>query len=270
MANYPIPQFGQSVLRITQGPNGSTSHSNRQAIDFGGANYGAAGAVDAWKCLGCSWKVMYMQAGGDHFVYFQTTEPVLWANSTVDYAVVAFCHMNNTAGYRVGQVITPGQELYREGTYSGGRSGAVDPHIHCQVGKGKYVGTLQSKPYKLPNEARVEDLFAVPDSVKIVAGGGLNWRRVSHVQLDDEYNNQEQENDNVKLRLWASANETARTSALIDNPGERAMLKINGQRVLLKPVSAHEVTADTISATVDALEQNNQFVDGTYITVTEK
>lgn len=176
-----IFEFGMDTLRVTQGPNGSYSHSGRLAYDFGGTYTAGTGQKEAWTCRGCPVKVVGRQAAGDHFVYFQTTERVYLPGTGVeDYLTLAMCHMDDTSAYPLGRVINPDSVMYREGTFSGGRSGAVDIHLHVQVGRGAYVGPLNSsKPYALPNEMRLEDAVYVPDNVAIKAGGALNWRRTS-------------------------------------------------------------------------------------------
>lgn len=194
-----IAKFGENVVRITQGPNGNISHQGRLAYDLGGEHYGAAGAIDTWSTYDSSWIIMSVQSGGDHFVYFQSSEPLIWADGTVDFVTLAMCHMDNTSGYKIGTSIGPNATLYKEGTYSGGRSGVVDPHIHVQVGRGKFVGTLQAKPYKLPNEVRLEQVFAVPDNAKIVAGAGLNWIRVSAVDIAQGGVSQDNGTPNISL-----------------------------------------------------------------------
>lgn len=258
--------IGQNPLRVTQGPNQTPSHQGRQAIDFGGANYGGAGSVDTWVDQTTNWQVMQVQSGGDHFVYFQTTQAILWADGSIDWATLAMCHRDDTSMYKVGQVINAGSTLYKEGTYSGGRRNAVTAHIHVQVGKGKFVGGYLPKAqnYKLPNEAKVQDLFWVPDAFAIAAAGGLTWKRVSQMPSIDT-----QEGNEMKARLYTKLDETARTSELVAKGYERALTREAGKRVLLHVETASSVTADNISAVVDTWENEGKFADGSFIIVTE-
>lgn len=268
-------QVGQNPWRLTQGPNTSgkdASHQNREAIDIGGANPGGAGAVDKWvnPKTGCSWRVMQVQQGGDHFVYFETTEPVAYADgSGVGYGTLALAHQNAVT-HKVGQIIAPGELMYTEGNFTGGRVSSMLAHIHVQAGKGKFAGPYGPYPYKLPNECPVQALLTVPDGVTISDGKGLKWVRASAIATTETNQSQQTEDDDVKLRLYGPMDETARTSQLIENKRERRMGKdANGNRIMIGPLSAHEVTSDTISATVDRLEKEGKFVPGTYLEVSD-
>ena len=76
---------------------------------------------------------------GAYTIFVTTTEPVLTPKGFVDYISFSFGHMSDTALYnkfKVGDIIPAGTLLYKEGTRSGGKNGAVGSHIHARIHRG--------------------------------------------------------------------------------------------------------------------------------------
>ena len=81
-------------------------------------------------------------------LFYESTEPLLFADGTVDYASMSYGHMSDKSlydKYSVGDIIPAGALAYKEGTRSGGKDGAVLSHTHVRIHKGKFKSPYWEK-----------------------------------------------------------------------------------------------------------------------------
>ena len=78
-------------------------------------------------------------------VWWQTQEPVEWANGDVDYMVIMACHDDTMNAY-VGMKINANIQLGNMGTKSASDN-VTGVHTHFEIGKGKYAGTWYKNEY---------------------------------------------------------------------------------------------------------------------------
>lgn len=216
MANILV--FGQDVFRPTQLPNGSYSHANRQAWDFGGKNYGGSGSVDKWFGNRVSMQVTMVQPASEHAIIAVTTEPVLLPTGDIDYVSLLFCH-RDTQPNKVGDILKPDAVWYTEGTYSGGKKGAVSAHMHVQAARGKQSTWVKNSKgaWVMPNEARLQDVMFLPDNIPVYTFSGYNptdWKRVSEAGVSTSQGSEA----DMKLKIYKAVDKTD-SSQLVGKEG---------------------------------------------------
>lgn len=120
--------FGMDYLRVTYGPHGNKSHKNSWAIDLGGKDTG----VDPFYAPFTG--IVRRLRSNSNELWFESSEPVQWADGTQDYATIMLIHAYNVP-VSSGQTVPQGALLY----YEGAKGNANGNHIHFEVGKGKFV-----------------------------------------------------------------------------------------------------------------------------------
>ncbi|MFI3307343.1 MAG: hypothetical protein R3Y21_02130 [Mycoplasmatota bacterium] len=169
--------FPLKYMKQTQGVNGSYSHMGSLAIDYG--HSGTKEKVYA-PFTGTIKKIYDF----GNFVWLESNEKVLFADGTVDYAVVETGHDDDISDLYIGKVIKQGEYYYEQGT--SGRSTGV--HTHLEVGKGSFSGSGWYKNSKdvwmINNAVHPEDAFFLTDDINVVNDGGYNWRRISTYMVD--------------------------------------------------------------------------------------
>ena len=120
--------FGMDYLRVTNGPHGNKSHKNSWAHDYGGKDTGIDNFYAPFTGI-----VRRIRSHSNE-LWFESAEPVQWADGTQDYATIMLIH-SNSVPVSDGQTVAQGALLYSEGT----KGNATGNHIHFEVGRGKFV-----------------------------------------------------------------------------------------------------------------------------------
>ncbi len=81
-------RFPMEFLRVTQGPN-TGSHAGSKAMDFGGKDTGCDAVYAPF-----TGRVARVRTDSSHETYFESLEPVEFADGTVDYMTVTLMHDN--------------------------------------------------------------------------------------------------------------------------------------------------------------------------------
>lgn len=121
--------FGMETLRVTTGYN-TGRHTGSYALNIAGKD---TGKDNFYAPFTGTVKRIHSEANG---LWFESNEPVEWADGTVDYATILLLHAN-TVPVSLGQVVRQGELLYVEGNKGPYISGS---HIQIECGKGKFVG----------------------------------------------------------------------------------------------------------------------------------
>ena len=164
--------------RTTQDINGDDSHKGNFAIDLSTLRF---------------WDEVYAPFDGKialidkrfHTVIFQSTEKVLWANGTHDFAYMGVLHDNDITDLKVGMKFAQGEKFYDEGGagYDGKRKYAS--HIHLTVGRGVFNGIypfFKNKygSHTMRGEVNPSDLFFINETILLDKENGL-WKEFKEV-----------------------------------------------------------------------------------------
>lgn len=173
--------FPMEYLNISQGVNNSYSHQGRLAIDICGKDTG----IDAFPApFTGTVKKTY---GSDHVVWFESNEPVRFADGSIDYMTIMCMHDNDISDLWVGKVIAQGQPFLAEGT----AGNATGNHIHLECGRGRFSGSGWYEnsygKWCINNGINPWDALMLADSkvlflgkpTIIYNGYGYNWRYAS-------------------------------------------------------------------------------------------
>ncbi len=176
-------RFLMEYLRVTQGYGFYTdgtvkktySHTGSWALDLGGIDGGRD------KCY-CPFeaKVVRTRQNANGEMYIESTEPVLWADGTQDYAKILLIH-GEEFRYREGDIIPFGAYFYDEGGMSGGVPGAYANHLHIECGKGRWRNAIQFQNsygvYIIEDQVPVNNMLWLGPDVTILDDGDLAWIR---------------------------------------------------------------------------------------------
>lgn len=165
------------IINVTQG-DGEGTHAGTYATDLAGRDTGRD--IVYMPFTGVI-KAIDSKANGNA-LFIQSTEPVRFADGTIDYATIMILHDNDTNGWAVGKVFRQGERIAMEGT----AGKAYGNHTHFEIAKGKFVRMyVQNKQgvYHLPNNMPMEQACFIDDSV--LKGKGVNWawRKTSDVPV---------------------------------------------------------------------------------------
>lgn len=127
-------RFPMEFLRVTQGPNVG-SHAGSKAMDFGGKDTGCDAVYAPF-----TGRVARVRTDSSHETYFESLEPVEYADGTVDYMTVTLMH-DNVLDVRAGQVLHQGEKIGDEGGFGGGRPGRFGAHLHLMLRRYRLCGT---------------------------------------------------------------------------------------------------------------------------------
>lgn len=166
-------KFPMEYLRVTQGENGTTSHKSSLAMDFGGKDGGADKLFAP-----CDMVVKRCRSGANGEMYLESTQKVLLADGTVDYARLLCIH-DAVFNKKVGDTVKQGEYFYDEGGMGSGRPNKFATHVHIEAGKGKWTKTNQTKnsvgTYVCERQESLYNLFILGSDVVILADGGYKW-----------------------------------------------------------------------------------------------
>lgn len=167
--------FPMEYLRVTQGENTGT-HLGSKAMDFGGKDTGRDKLYAP-----CTMKIVRIRKNANGEIYFESINPVRFADGTVDYARLLCLHDNSTA-FEVGDIIRQGDYFYQEGGMGGGNPQMFKNHVHIEAGKGKWVNAKHfvvpgtTDKYTIENPSALYDLFILPRETIELDSGGYNWK----------------------------------------------------------------------------------------------
>lgn len=166
-------RFPMQYLRVTQ-KAGVGSHLGSDAVDFGGKDTG----VDALYAP-YTGKVVRVRNDSSHETYFESLEPVEFANGTIDYMTCTFMH-DEYVDVKTGQIIKQGEKIADEGGFGRGSHGKFANHSHIETSRGKdiaYQVKNAQGTYCTPNQVNVCDAFWLGPDVVVLYDGGYTWKR---------------------------------------------------------------------------------------------
>lgn len=172
-------------FQISQGNNGAYSHQLANALDLCGKD---TGIEDVIAPCDMKW-VGYDTPQNGNAVWFQSVEPVLFADGTVNYATFMFIHCND-----ISHIIRNGANyIYKQGVkvISEGTSGmATGNHSHCEVAKGTFSGFYAKNTagvWTLPNSIASDKAF-IKDGTNLInngqpvsSGNRMNWINAAQI-----------------------------------------------------------------------------------------
>lgn len=168
--NREVVLFPFEYMYMSQDEGGDYSHQYTYNLDFLG--WGANGRIlqcpfYAPVTLKC---VAIWDSTSNNRVY-ESVNPVVFADGTIDYLTIAFAHDNNPI-HNIGDTINQGQLLGHTGTYGQ----VTGDHTHTCCGKGRYQGYTQRQGghYDLTNRCHYWDATFVNDTT-IIQGYNHNW-----------------------------------------------------------------------------------------------
>jgi LysM repeat protein len=163
--------FPMKYLNISQGINGSYSHKGTMKIDITGSGTGIDNAYAPYTGV-----IKKIDTKDANQVWFESLNPVKYADGTEDYMTIIFAHDNDVSNLYVGKVINQGDIFYQEGT----AGNATGNHIQLDVGKGKYVdnGWYQNDvgQWVIYNEIDPTKALWVKNDTVIINNGGYTWK----------------------------------------------------------------------------------------------
>lgn len=166
-------RFPMEFLRVTQGPNVG-SHVGSRAMDFGGRDTGCDAVYAPF-----TGRVARVRTDSSHETYFESMEPVEFADGTVDYMTVTLMH-DNVLDVRAGQVLHQGEKIGDEGGFGSGRPGRFGAHLHLEVSRGRgiaYQVRNAQGTYCTPQQVDVWSALWLGMDVQVLDGGGCPWKR---------------------------------------------------------------------------------------------
>lgn len=173
--------LGVDVLNITQGYNGAYSHKGRYSLDLVGRNNGYIELRAPFDGI-----IKKVYSTNSNVVWLESLDKVEYANGVIDYMTIMTMHDNDVSDLYVGKIIRQGDVYYRGGT-SGNVTG---PHIHIEVGRGKFINTGWYKnaygKWTIYNNIRVNDALYLPVDCQILYGYGYEWRRENEANTKDD------------------------------------------------------------------------------------
>lgn len=168
---YPL-----KTMNITQGTNGEYSHKGTNAVDDSGKDRG----IDPlFAPCTMQLKARDTEVNGNA-VWFESMEPVLFADGTINYATFLFIHDDYIGDYAPAKIgILPNGRIFKQGEEFGdeGTMGkATGNHAHMEVAKGRFTKQyVHNINWQLPNSILPWDAFFV-NGTKIINGNGYNWK----------------------------------------------------------------------------------------------
>lgn len=219
-------------MRITQGYM-EGSHVGSYAVDDGGSDTGTDFIIAPYSGVV---KQIYPQYENE--VFFESDEPVLFADGTVDYATTMFCHQNSPMafGMCIGKHYKQGEKIYMEGRrYKGVNNHyLIATHLHVEFARGKYCGWYKNSCgyYSLCNAKRPEDCCFISDSYKILCNYGYKFKNVKdYVYNLGNYktlynmNVRYEPTINSRIKKVSELTEDGQRNATSNNPNDNAVYK---------------------------------------------
>jgi hypothetical protein len=160
-------------IRITQG-YGVGTHKSSYAIDEGEIDTGRSTAFAPYSGVV---KVIYSQY--ENQVFFESDNPVQFADGTIDYAITLFEHQNSPMAYgmKVGKHYNQGEPIYVEGGRYAGINNQVASHIHMEFARGKYQRWYKNASgiYSLRDAKKPQDCCFIDNSYHVIDDCGYGF-----------------------------------------------------------------------------------------------
>ena len=154
--------------------NGESGHGGRLIIDICGYDTGR----DAFYAP-FDGKVVRMNFGSGNSIIIESSNPVKWADGTVDYVHMWLTHDDDVSDLYEGKTFKQGEEIYREGT-TGISTGN---HVHMICGRGRYPtsGGLKeiSSGWTLTNQVSAYNVLHLYGDTIVKNAGGYSWKTLS-------------------------------------------------------------------------------------------
>lgn len=169
--------FPMETVKITQGDNVGT-HKGTYAIDLAGVDTGKDLAYFPFTA-----KCVAVDSKNGNAVVWESTNPVRFADGSIDIARLMVIHDNSLSGISVGVVYPQGVQMAQEGT----AGQATGNHLHIEVGKGKHNGTMYAKNsygvYHMPNNMPIEKACFIDDTQILTPGDP--WVMLADVPVNE-------------------------------------------------------------------------------------
>lgn len=222
MKNYLIYPFKN--MKITQTYLGSESHlahTTGNITDYPIDEAGADGGREYMYCPCNEMTVTRIYGVGNkgaNTVWLRSKEPVVFADSSVDYAVIMVTHANDDdlKKLAVGDKFKYGEKMFREGT----DGNATGNHLHICVGKGiiKGIGWSQNSNGKwvlttTNGAVKPEKAFWLDKTVtSVIKDGGLSFKEVPKEAEDPTTVTETKNSQKTKIKLDAAKGKNAKYS----------------------------------------------------------
>lgn len=169
--------FPMEYLRITADENYKT-HQGGCAIDLGGKDHNKD-----MLFAPCDLEVIRVRPSANGEVYYQSIEPVRFADGTTDYFRMLLLH-DSTAETRIeeGDIFVQGDWIYTEGGMGGGDPECFANHVHMEVGKGKWNQAkhlqMVNGNFAIENPSKIENIFYITDKTVVLNDAGKKFIKI--------------------------------------------------------------------------------------------
>lgn len=252
--------FVMDCLNISQGMNGSYSHMGTYAIDFPGRD---TGIDPVYTPFSGTIKAKYSNG---NTIWFQSNQPVQYADGTVDYMVLMMVHDNDTSDLWVGRSIPQWTHFYSEGT----AGNATGNHIHLECGRGTFYdpyGNGQSwykngyGVWMIYNAVQPPDCLALKKSTVIYTTYGYNWRYAKEQEfracLDMPTENSAETEATMEIKGWAIYRDYMKKMTYSIDGGAQIPLTLYRRSDVASAYGDYPSTNNSFSGVADISALNN-------------
>ena len=165
--------FPMKCINISQGYNEGT-HLDSYAVD----NVGCVSEIEnVYMPFTGTIKKIYKEDANE--VWIESNDKVLYADGTIDYMTVLFCHDDNIDNLYEGLSLKQKEVFYNEGTKGFATGNHV--HIECALGKFDGIGWHQNKEgyWSINNGKNIEDCLFITDDNVIINTKGYKFINVN-------------------------------------------------------------------------------------------
>lgn len=161
------------TLRVTQDEQDDFSHKGSFAIDFGGEDTGKSNIYAP-----CNLKITRVRRNANGEIYWTSTEPILFADGSIDYASGVFLHCDNRHLVE-GMFFLQDDYITQEGGWGAGSPNKFGNHVHVEACKGILKQPRQVKNgagiWVIEKQNSLRSMFFIPKNVKILKAGKAHW-----------------------------------------------------------------------------------------------
>lgn len=156
---------------------GQGLHKYSQALDDQGKNYPTTDMIYAPY----TGKII-RKYPSECEIWFESLNKVEFADGTVDYATILFCHKDHYNELKENVVYKQGDIIYSEGTKYLNKIGGAERHVHFECCKGKTTGSGWVKApdgtWNLKNGEPPQNCYFVPDDVEVIKNAGIKFKKL--------------------------------------------------------------------------------------------
>ena len=169
--DYQNALFPMKTIYVSQKAYGEYSHKGTKNVDF-------AGNQKVYAPFDCKIVEKATSYSSANRIVIQSLNKVRYADGTIDYMTVLFCHDNDIKDLYKGQILKQGQYFYHAGNYGP----ATGIHVHMCVAKGQYKGQYKNTygKWELKNSILPSDAFFIDNNTKITRSGGYKWIKLGY------------------------------------------------------------------------------------------